>query len=149
MDEQDCNLHWFDSLARSGYWDPLKLADYSFWGQGEEATIGFLREAEIKHGRIAMAGFVGFIVHANGIRTQGDAIAQAVPQGLSAPATWDALPEIAKWQIILFVGLMEIWRENKVVLEGEGQKHYMSGGSTHTRTLLHARAHALVAPLVN
>jgi len=111
-----------------GYWDPLKLADYSFWGQGEEATVGFLREAEIKHGRIAMAGFVGFIVHANGIRTQGDAIAQSVPTGLSAPATWDALPEIAKWQIILFVGVMEIWRENKVVLAGEGQTHYMKGG---------------------
>ena len=111
-----------------GYWDPLKLADRNFWGKGEEATIGFLRESEIKHGRIAMAGFVGFIVHANGIRTQGDGIVAAVPKGLSAPETWDALPEIAKWQIILFVGVMEAWRENKVVLEGEGQKHYMSGG---------------------
>jgi len=111
-----------------GFWDPLELADQNFWGQGNEATIGWLREAEIKHGRIAMAGFVGFIVHANGIRTQGDAIAQAVPSGLSAPAVWDALPEVAKWQIILFVGVMEAWRENKVVLAGEGQTHYMKGG---------------------
>jgi len=23
---------------------------------------------------------------------------------------------------------MEIWRENKAVLEGDGEKHYMSGG---------------------
>ena len=53
-----------------GFWDPLELADYNFWGQGNEATIGWLRESEIKHARIAMAGFVGYIVHANGLRTQ-------------------------------------------------------------------------------
>jgi len=111
-----------------GYWDPLKLADYDFWGQGNEATIGWLREAEIKHSRIAMAGFVGFIVHSNDIRTQGDGIVASVPTGLSAPAVWDALPEVAKWQIILFVGVMELWRENKVVLAGDGQTHYMRGG---------------------
>jgi len=111
-----------------GYWDPLKLADQEFWGQSQEATIGFLRESEIKHGRIAMFGFVGYIVHENDIRTQGDAIAAAVPTGLSAPAVWDALPEIAKWQIILFVGVMESLRENKSVLAGDGEKHYMRGG---------------------
>ena len=109
--------------------DPLKLSEVNFWGQGEEATIGFLRESEIKHGRIAMFGFVGFIVHSLGIRTQGDGIVASIPEGLSAQETWDAIPEVAKWQIIGFVGTMEIWRENKVVLEGEGQKHYMSGGS--------------------
>jgi len=111
-----------------GYWDPMKLAERNFWNQGEEATIGWLREAEIKHGRIAMAGFVGFIVHANGFRTQGDQIAMSVPAGLSAPAVWDALPEVAQMQIIGFVGLMEVWRENRVVLANEGQKHYMKGG---------------------
>jgi len=111
-----------------GYWDPLKLGDGEFWGQSNEATIGFIRESEIKHGRIAMAGFVGYIVHSLDLRTQGDAIVAAVPKGLSAPAVWDAIPDVAKWQIIGFVGVMELWRENKVVLEGEGQSHYMRGG---------------------
>ena len=41
---------------------------------------------------------------------------------------WDAIPEIAKWQIIGFVGVMELWRENRVVLANEGQSHYMKGG---------------------
>jgi len=111
-----------------GYWDPIGLSDLNLWGQGEEATIGWIRESEIKHGRIAMAGFVGYIVHGTGFRTTGDQIANSVPADLSAPEVWDAIPEAAKFQIVTFVGVMELWRENKVVLESEGEKHYMRGG---------------------
>jgi hypothetical protein len=49
-----------------GFYDPLNLADANFWGFGNEATIGFLRQSEIKHGRIAMFAFVGYIVQSNG-----------------------------------------------------------------------------------
>lgn len=111
-----------------GFWDPLCLSDANLWGQGEEATIGWIRESEIKHGRIAMAGFVGWAVHASGFRTTGDQIANSVSSDLSAPEVWDAIPEAAKFQIVTFVGVMELWRENKVVLENEGERHYMRGG---------------------
>merc|ERR1719472_503633 len=111
-----------------GFFDPLNLAEGEFWGDSNAATIGFLREAEIKHGRVAMAGFVGFIVHANGIRWPWDKIANSIPTDLSPQATWDAIPEAAKWQIILTIGFLEFWRENAYVLKEDGESHYMRGG---------------------
>ena len=41
-----------------GFYDPLNLAEAEFWGQSNEATIGFLRHSEIKHGRIAVSVYI-------------------------------------------------------------------------------------------
>jgi len=116
-----------------GYWDPLNLADYDQFSQGEEASIGFLRQAEIKHGRVAMAAFIGFIVQSNGIyfpfklTSAGTTYADIAAAGGPA-AQWDALPTAAKLQIIGFVGLLELCTESTSILELSGEKHYMRGG---------------------
>jgi len=110
-----------------GFWDPLNLSGGEFWGDSNAATIGFLREAEIKHGRVAMAAFVGYIVHANDIRFPWAPFA-GVGIGESPQALWQGLPEAAKWQIILTVAFFEFWRENSYILSAEGESHYMRGG---------------------
>ena len=91
------------------FWDPLNLASSGLYGLDEEESIRYLREAEIKHGRVAMAAFVGHIVQMNYVlpwklTTAGDMMPGT---DLSPPAQWDALPFAAKAQIIGFVGFLE------------------------------------------
>lgn len=109
-----------------GFYDPLNLAEADFWGAGNEATIGFLRHAEIKHGRVAMFAFVGYIVHANGIKfpwaMQMDG--SPFPSETNPPALWDAVSDDAKWQIFSLIAFLEFWSE----LSTPEHKHYMAGG---------------------
>ena len=116
-----------------GYFDPLELGNKDFWEQGNEATIGFLREAEIKHGRVAMAGFVGYLVHAKGLTwgfpmtMQKDKWPELGEGGVAA--LWDNLKAGGKWQIIGFVGCLEFWRELQTYeTTGKRDAHYMRGG---------------------
>ena len=118
-----------------GFWDPLNVAGASgsLYGFNNEQTIAWYRQAEIKHGRVAMAAFVGYCVQANGghwatkmtlggpnlcgnhaaswvilaprIEQKSDSVLSR-RRGLAVrlPAgQWDALPAASKWQIILFV----------------------------------------------
>jgi len=106
-----------------GFYDPLNLAEAEFWGESNEATIGFLRHAEIKHGRVAMFAFVGYIAAANGVRfpwpMQTDGA--PFPDITNPPALWDAIPDIAKAQIFGVIFFLEFWSEF-------GGTHYMRGG---------------------
>lgn len=116
-----------------GYYNPTSLAESSFWGQSQEATIGFLRQAEIKHGRVAMAAFVGFIVQSNGIHfpwamtLEGLTYADVSAAGGPA-AQFDAIPTSAKLQILFLIGLLEVWSESNYAQNAAGNTHYMSGG---------------------
>merc|ERR1719453_772217 len=110
----------------------MNLVDYDQFSAGQEASIGFLRQAEIKHGRVAMAAFVGYIVQSNGIHfpwgLTGSVSYADISAAGSPPEQWDALPTASKVQILLFIGLLEICSESTYILEQSGMKHYMKGG---------------------
>jgi len=119
-----------------GYYDPLGIGGY-----GSPETIGWFRHAEIKHGRVAMAAFVGYVVQSNGIcfpwLLQGPikgvadvpAISFSDISAAGGPADqWDALPSAAKLQILGVIGFLEMWSETSSVLKMDGQEHYVRGG---------------------
>jgi len=125
-----------------GYWDPLNFANLAgddkyrsvfsdpsketarFEPSGD-AWIGFLRHAELKHGRIAMAAFIGYCVQANHIHFPwvSDSLAEGSP-----PEQWDALPTDQKLAVFASVLLLEHLGESSDLLEQSGTKHYMRGG---------------------
>jgi hypothetical protein len=76
-----------------------------------------------------MAGFVGYIVHANGIhfpwKIPGD---ELCAKGVSPTALWDGIPYEAKLQIILTLGIFEIYSEVAVSKSPGQGGHYMRGG---------------------
>jgi len=108
------------------YFDPLNLAEADFWGQGEGATVGWLRHAEIKHGRVAMAAFVGYCIQSNFVWPWANTLSgDAFPSSELGPeAQWDALPNTAKYQIFTVIAALELWDECG---GGGSTNHYMSG----------------------
>jgi hypothetical protein len=120
-----------------GFWDPLNIVNEDT----SPETIGWFRHAEIKHGRVAMAAFVGFCIQSNGItfpwNLQGPfgatmnfpVISHADIAAAGGPADqWDSLPTAAKLQILGVIGFLEMWSETSTALEMDGQKHYVRGG---------------------
>jgi len=109
-----------------GFYDPINLSAAEFWGTSNESTIGFLRHAEIKHGRVAMFAFVGYCAHANGFKfpwaMQLDGT--PFPSETNPPVLWDTISDSAKWQILSVIAFLEFWSE----LSTSDHKHYMSGG---------------------
>jgi len=103
-------------------WDPLGLADL-----GSDETLAWFRHSEVKHGRIAMAAFVGWWAVAAGATLPGD-LSYGVPfsslprEGLAA---WDAVPGWGKAQMLIFAGLIEFHDE---IFFSTRSTHYLKGG---------------------
>jgi len=104
-------------------YDPLGLSEL-----GGDETIAWFRHAEVKHGRVAMAAFVGWCATAGlGLRFPGElahglTFADVPSKGLEA---WDAVPGWGKAQMLLFAGLIEFHDELFYSRRGT---HYMKGG---------------------
>jgi hypothetical protein len=88
----------------------------------QDAWTGWLRQSEIKHGRVAMAAFVGYCVQSVwtvpwAMTLDGQPFPLPILStssdgaGLSPPDQWDALPLAAKCQILAFVGFLEWYSE--------------------------------------
>jgi Chlorophyll A-B binding protein len=94
-----------------GFWDPLKLLE----GKGQD-RFDRLRYVEIKHGRIAQLAFLGYITTEYGFRlpgnidNAGDTFA-SIPGGFAALT---AMPSLGLFQILLFIGWLEIagWKQD-------------------------------------
>lgn len=103
-------------------WDPLGLADL-----GSASTLAWFRHAELKHGRVSMAAFVGWLVAVSGAHFPGDCTMSGLSfEELSKLAPldqWAVLPFLSKAQIFLFIGIVEHQTEWKI------KPHYMKGGT--------------------
>merc|ERR1719247_2808580 len=120
-------------LPPLGRWDPLQIRE-----QGPERYRRFV-EMEIKHGRLAMAGFLGVVTTYSGIRWPGylskaEGIKfEDIPGG--AISSWAALPTAAWFQIVLFISVCEtVWLKQDpekdpgdVVPEGVAWARYPDG----------------------
>merc|ERR1719164_370157 len=87
-----------------GFWDPLGLLN-----DADQARFDRLRIVENKHGRISMLAILGHLVTSAGVRLPGD-IAYGLPfanmkTGLAA---FDTIPNSGIFQIIAFIGIIEI-----------------------------------------
>lgn len=111
-----------DTTEFGKIWDPLGLADI-----GSVETLAWYRHSEVKHGRIAMAAFVGWWAVGAGLRVPGElsfgqSFASIPSKGLEA---WDAVPGWGKAQLLLFAGLIEFHDE---LFYSRRSTHYMRGG---------------------
>ena len=107
--------------APTGFFDPLGLSK-----SASDETLAWYRAAEIKHGRVAMAAFLGCVVTGLGghfpgaIDLQGDSFASVGTGQLLE--FWDKTPAAGRLQIISTVGAIEYVFESQ-------QPHYLRGGT--------------------
>ena len=85
-----------------------------------------------RHGRVAMAAFVGYVVQSN-FHFPWPMTLDGTPfpsTDLSPPEQWAALPIESKHQIITVIGFLEIYSELASSLTDPDcyQPHYMKGG---------------------
>uniref|UniRef100_A0A7S0LQW3 Uncharacterized protein n=1 Tax=Coccolithus braarudii TaxID=221442 RepID=A0A7S0LQW3_9EUKA len=95
------------SVAQIVY-DPLDLST--------KYDLNWLREAELKHGRVCMLAFAGFIANDAGLKFPGEAF-----QGISSIEAHDAMVKSGHmWALLAFVGVCESLHMSVVVPKLDG-----------------------------
>lgn len=92
-------------------WDPLGLADL-----GSPATLAWMRHAELKHGRVCMAAFTGWLVATgNQLAVQNGMEGVHFPGAISPYQTGTTFADIAaaggpmeQWQMVPEFGKLQI-----------------------------------------
>jgi hypothetical protein len=116
-------LGGYDVESGIGPWDPLNLATVTGDAMDVGARLRWYRQAEIKHGRVSMAAFVGWIVSQNGLSWPGIEKAWVSTNPLE---TWSNTPWQYQWGFLLSCGIIEYrslmgnegWKDWKVNPEG-------------------------------
>jgi len=106
----------------TGFFDPLGLSKMA-----DDETLAWYRAAEIKHGRVAMAAFLGCCVtqgvgltFPGAVDLKGTAFKDIASGGLLE--AWDKTPAAGRLQIIGTIGAIEFVFESQ-------QPHYLRGGT--------------------
>jgi len=85
-------------------WDPFGFSEL-YKVSGNNPDVAWLREAELKHGRMAMLAVVGIIVQSSGVHLPGN------PEVSFADSNWvtapSSLPPAAWGQVLAAIGLEE------------------------------------------
>ena len=110
-----------------GFYDPLGLLN-----DADEARFQRLRYVELKHGRIAQLAFLGQIVTRAGIHLPGNIDLagnsfDSFPDGLAAISGPDAIPQAGLGQIVIFIGLLELFVMKDVTGEAEFPGDFRNG----------------------
>ena len=107
-----------------GFFDPLGLLN-----DADQERFDRLRYVELKHGRISMLAFLGNIITRAGVHLPGS-IDKAGDAFDSFPNGWaavTAIPTAGLWQIILFVGFLELGVMKDVTGEAEFVGDFRNG----------------------
>ena len=99
-------------------WDPCGFAT-----RASTSTLGWFRAAEIKHGRVAMLAFTGFVVQSmgGGVIPFHDAGGGLAPLSVKPFEALGQLGAAGLVQIVLTIGFVELYSESL-------KPHYTQGG---------------------
>eukprot|EP00584_Thalassiosira_punctigera_P004831 CAMPEP_0172526446 /NCGR_PEP_ID=MMETSP1067-20121228/1367_1 /TAXON_ID=265564 ORGANISM="Thalassiosira punctigera, Strain Tpunct2005C2" /NCGR_SAMPLE_ID=MMETSP1067 /ASSEMBLY_ACC=CAM_ASM_000444 /LENGTH=193 /DNA_ID=CAMNT_0013309969 /DNA_START=69 /DNA_END=650 /DNA_ORIENTATION=- len=102
--------------APLGIWDPSSKLDLA-----DADEVARLRGLELKHGRVAMLGVVGYLTTYAGIRFPG---LEDVPAGWAA---WGALPQEVAGQFVATLIFMEIANRDQTGGKAEFEGDFRNG----------------------